>query len=155
MNDSVQISEWKRATACWMSRFTSLIVGLKWTSNPDLIEALSCSWLEILINDFESDYNFSWHLLNIFVARTRLYRCTGSLGKWLLKRSSTDMQAMGYEQKSLNMFDMLSVEEIELEMEKWKYETTDILDAEPSRSLCPAEALICRTEQIIMKLGYE
>ncbi len=154
---------WKRASVCWMHRFTSLIVGLKWTSNQYLIDALSCTWTDISIQDFEPDYSFSWylgadlkrHLLSIFVASVGLHVHMGELGKLILRRTSTDMKTMGYDQANLTNFDMQSVEEIELQLEEWKDKHADLMGAEPPGSLFHADASVFRTAQVMLCLAYE
>lgn len=154
---------WRRVACCWMTRLTSLIVGLKWTSNLDLINALSWSWPSISIDDFHEEYSFSWYLsseakrhsLRLFVAGIGLQVQMGAIGARVLNRTASDMQAMGHAKDMPKAAHTASLEEIELGLITWRRDNVALLDSRTPSSMTKFEEQLYKCQQLYWKLGYE
>lgn len=157
--------DWKRVCACWLHRFASSQLGLKWSNSPDLMEASCFPWHEISLADFQEDFSFSWHLsagikqqlVQMFVKRMDLNVHFCQLNKVLWKRTASEMIAIGESSVSMQtqQYDALPVEELEARMQKWKLDHGSLLSMEaPANATCLEKRLL-RAEQVLAKLSYE
>ncbi|KAK5048669.1 hypothetical protein LTR84_005760 [Exophiala bonariae] len=157
--------EWRRVCACWLHRFAGSVIGLKWTSSPDVMEAFSLPWHQITISVFEEDYSFSWfisartkeQLTRIFLSRLKLLITIGHLNKILWKRTASEITAIGEtpEFTPPPPSNCLAIEEIEVRFQRWKLDNGPLLSAETSSSTPRKEQQIVRAEQIHTKLSFE
>jgi hypothetical protein len=162
---TIHNSEWNRLCACWLQRFTSAAIGLKWTSNPELLEACDLSWEHITIDDFREDVNFSWHLsattkerlAQVFVARLKMNVTMGQLIKILWKRTATEIQSIGEkpEFQPPPSSNPLSLEEVESRLQRWKQEHLSFILTKDRACTPPFEQRLLQAETITTRLIYE
>ncbi|EXJ91483.1 hypothetical protein A1O3_00031 [Capronia epimyces CBS 606.96] len=163
----VENPDWRRVSACWLHRFTSSFMGLKWTSSPELMEAVMFPWHQITLADFEEDFGFSWYLsaetkeqlTRIFVARISLQVTIGHLNKILWKQTVSEMSAIGGKPEiaapQLTLTDSLPIEEIDVRLQRWKLENEDSLPMAASvYGACPEKRLLY-AEHILTSMAYE
>ncbi|KAF2098454.1 hypothetical protein NA57DRAFT_56123 [Rhizodiscina lignyota] len=86
-------THWKRVYSCWLMRAIGMVLGLKATSEPEIISVPIDS---ITLPELESDLSFSWFLeadtkrdlAQYFIARVELTRHMVSICRLLLERGN-------------------------------------------------------------------
>ncbi|KIW79443.1 hypothetical protein Z517_06055 [Fonsecaea pedrosoi CBS 271.37] len=158
-------SEWNRVCACWLHRFSSALMGLRWTSNPKMMDAISLPWHTLGLKDFERDFSFSWYLsaavkqqlTRLFVARIEMQVLFGHLGKVLWRRTADQLELIGEKPDFTPPApsNPMPIEEMEARYRKWRYDNTSLCELKPHESLPRFERRLLRLEQLITKLTYE
>ena len=157
--------EWQRVCACWLLRFTGAVIGLKWTSSPDMMEAFSFPWHQLTMKSFQEDFSCSWllssgtkeQLTRLFVARLDLCAKIGHLIRVLWKRTASEIVALGEnpEFSPPPPSNSLAIEELEARLQQWKLDNASLLARSASSSAPLFEKRLLHVEQIHTKLIFE